>query len=82
MVYQLEEFYIQILCYDYMKYIKLNQMILIDVIIKDFKMWDQCFVVMKIKDVVVDQFCEKFGECFNVDNENLILCLYVCVVKN
>lgn len=80
--YQPEELYTQILRHDYTKYIRPDQTISIDVTIKDSKMRDQRFVAMKIKDAVVDQFREKFGERPNVDNDSPALRLHVRAVKN
>lgn len=80
--YQPDELYGQIRRHDFTKYIEPNQTISIDVSIKESKMRDQRFVAMKIKDAIVDQFRDKFGERPNVDNENPDLCVYVRANKN
>jgi len=80
--YQPEELYSQILRHDYTKYIKPHQTISIDVTVKECAMRDQRFVAMKIKDAIVDQFREKFGERPSVDNENPDLRIHVRGIKN
>lgn len=80
--YQPDELYGQIRKHDFTKYIQPNQTITIDANISDSKMHDQRFVAMKIKDAIVDQFREKFGERPNIDNENPDMRVYVRAYKN
>lgn len=80
--YQPEELYGQILNHDFTKYIKPNQTLTIDVVIKESKMRDQRFVAMKIKDAIVDQFREVYGERPNIDNDNPALRVHVKGYKN
>jgi putative N6-adenine-specific DNA methylase len=80
--YQPDELYGQILNHDFTKYIKPNQTLTIDVVIKESKMRDQRFVAMKIKDAIVDQFREVYGERPNIDNDNPALRVHVKGYKN
>ena len=59
--YQNEELYNNIRKHDFTKYIKPNQTLAIDAVVKDCMLHDQRFVAMKIKDAIVDQFRDKFG---------------------
>lgn len=80
--YQPEELYGQIQNHDFTKYIKPNQTIAIDASVKESMMKDQRFVAMKVKDAIVDQFRDKFGERPSVSNESPDLRIQVRAVKN
>ena len=80
--YQPEELYANIQKHDFTKYIDVHQTIKVEVVVKESKMHDQRFIAMKVKDAIVDQFRDKFGERPNVDNENPDLRIYVRCKKN
>lgn len=80
--YQNDELYNNILKHDFTKYIKPNQTISVDVVVKECMLHDQRFVAMKIKDAIVDQFRDKFGIRPDVDTKNPDLRIHVRGVKN
>lgn len=80
--YNPEELYIQIQKHDFTKYIKPEQTLSIDVIIKESAMQDQRYTAMKIKDAIVDQFRDKFGTRPDVDNKQPALRVHVRAFKN
>lgn len=80
--YQPEELYNQIRTHDFTKYIEPNQALVVDAVVKESKMHDQRYVALKIKDAIVDQFRDKFGERPNVDKENAELRIWVRGNKN
>lgn len=80
--YQNEELYNNIRKHDFTKYIKPNQTISIDAVVKECMLHDQRFVAMKIKDAIVDQFREKFGVRPDVDTASPDLRIHVRGIKN
>lgn len=80
--YQPEELYNQIRSHDFTKYIEANGSLVVDAVVKDSMMHDQRFVALKIKDAIVDQFRDEFGERPNVDKENADLRIWVRATKN
>jgi 23S rRNA G2445 N2-methylase RlmL len=80
--YQNDELYHNIRKHDFTKYIKPDQTLAIDVVVKDCKLNDQRFVAMKIKDAIVDQFREKFGVRPDVDSKEPDLRIHVRGNKN
>lgn len=80
--YQPEELYAQVRRHDFTKYIRSNQTLAVDTVVKESKLNDQRYVAMKVKDAVVDEFTEKFGERPNVDNINPDLRINVRGTKN
>lgn len=80
--YDEEQLYREIGNHDFTKYIKPNQTIAIDTVIKECKLHDQRFVTMKIKDAIVDQFREKTGERPSIDGKNADLRINVKGTKN
>lgn len=80
--YQNDELYNNILKHDFTKYIKPNQTLSIDAVVKDCMLHDQRFVAMKVKDAIVDQFRDKFGIRPDVSNENPSLKIHIRGVKN
>jgi 23S rRNA G2445 N2-methylase RlmL len=80
--YQNDELYHNIRKHDFTKYIKPDQTLAIDVVVKDCKLNDQRFVAMKIKDAIVDQFREKFGVRPDVDSKEHDLRIHVSGNKN
>jgi len=77
-----EELYHNILKHDFTKYIPVQKTISVEATVKDGMMHDQRFVAMKVKDAVVDQFREKFGERPNVDTKAADFKIYVRGYKN
>ena len=80
--YQPEELYNNVKKHDFTKYIDLNQTFAIDSNVRDSSFRDQRFVTLKIKDAIVDQFRDKYGERPNVDGDNPDLRIMARVVKN
>ena len=81
--YNPEELYNNVLKHDFTKYIPADGTIMIDAHVRDSGAFrDQRFVVMKIKDAVVDQFREKFDVRPDVDTEKPDLRIVVRAVKN
>lgn len=68
--------------HDFTKYINPSQTLMIEASIKECSIHDQRFVAMKVKDAVVDQFRQEFGERPNVDTANPDLRIYVKGYKN
>jgi 23S rRNA G2445 N2-methylase RlmL len=75
--YQNDELYENIRKHDFTKYIKPNQTLAIDAVVKDCMLHDQRFVAMKVKDAIVDQFRDKFGIRPDVDSKNPDLRIHV-----
>lgn len=80
--YQPDELYNQIQRHDFTKYIRPDQTVMVDASTRDSMMHDQRFMAMKVKDAIVDQFREKFGERPNVDNKHADLRVHVRAVNN
>lgn len=80
--YQNDELYHNIQKHDFTKYIKPNQTMAVDVVVKECKLHDQRFVAMKIKDAIVDQFRDKFGVRPDVDSKEPHLRIHVRGFKN
>jgi putative N6-adenine-specific DNA methylase len=80
--YQNDELYHNIRKHDFTKYIKPDQTLAVDVVVKECKLNDQRFVAMKIKDAIVDQFREKFGVRPDVDSKEPDLRIHVRGIKN
>ncbi|MEQ1876993.1 MAG: THUMP domain-containing protein [Bdellovibrionia bacterium] len=80
--YEPDHLYHNVLKHDFTKYIDVKGTLAVDATVKDSIFTDQRFVAMKIKDAIVDQFREKFGERPNVDSKNPDLLLLVRVYKN
>lgn len=68
--------------HDFTKYIPVNKTIKVEANVKESSIRDQRYVAMKVKDAIVDQFREKFGERPNVDNKNADFAVYVRGYKN
>ncbi|MAF92518.1 MAG: methyltransferase domain-containing protein [Bdellovibrionota bacterium] len=67
--YNREELYNNVMKHDYTKYINVDQGIYVDANVANSpKFRDQRFVAMVVKDAVVDQFREKYGERPDVDS--------------
>jgi len=80
--YQPEELYTNILKHDFTKYISVKDTLAIDASVRDSSFRDQRFVVMKVKDAIVDQFREKYNERPDVDSKNPDLQVMVRIIKN
>jgi 23S rRNA G2445 N2-methylase RlmL len=81
--YKPEDLYHNILKHDFTKYIPATGTIAVEAAVRDCGIFrDQRFVAMKIKDAIVDQFREKYGERPNVEVENPDLRIVVRAVKN
>lgn len=80
--YQNEDLYNNIRKHDFTKYIKPDQTIAVDAVVKECKFHDQRFVAMKIKDAIVDQFREKYGVRPDVQTKSPDLRIHVRGFKN
>lgn len=80
--YNKDEYYNNAKKHDFTKYINPNQTLAVDTSIKDSNFKDQRYPSMLLKDVIVDQFQEKFGERPSVNRHNPDLPLSVKVYKN
>lgn len=81
--YNQEDLYHNILKHDFTKYIHADQNITVDAQIRECgALRDQRFVAMKVKDAIVDQFREKFGERPSVENRNPDLCVVIRGSRN
>jgi putative N6-adenine-specific DNA methylase len=81
--YQPEELYHNIRKHDFTKYIKPEGTIAVDANVRDSGAFrDQRFVAMKVKDAIVDQFREKFGERPDVEVDNPDLRIVIRGIKN
>jgi putative N6-adenine-specific DNA methylase len=68
--------------HDFTKYISPNQTLAIDANVTEHQeLRDQRFVAQKVKDAIVDQFRDKFGERPNVDAKNADLRVAVRVLR-
>jgi len=80
--YQGDELYHNILKHDFTKYIDVKQTIKVEASVKESKIRDQRFIAMKVKDAIVDQLRDKFGERPNVEAEDPDLRIYVRAKNN
>ncbi len=80
--YKNEDLYNNILRHDFTKYIPPNGTLAVEASVRDSAFKDQRFVAMKVKDAVVDQFRDKFGERPNVDSESPDLRIIVRAVES
>ncbi len=81
--YKPDDLYHNILKHDFTKYISPSGTIAVEANVRDCgEFRDQRFVAMKIKDAIVDQFREKFGERPNVDVDNADLRIVCRAVNN
>jgi 23S rRNA G2445 N2-methylase RlmL len=81
--YNPEELYNNIRKHDFTKYIDKDGTVAVESSVRDSQVFrDSRFVSLKIKDAVVDQFREKFGERPNVDSERPDLPLVVRSIRN
>jgi 23S rRNA G2445 N2-methylase RlmL len=80
--YNQDDLYNNIKKHDYTKYIDVGQTIAVDASANSQIFRDQRFVALKVKDAIVDQFREKFGERPNVDAANADLTLNVRAYEN
>jgi 23S rRNA G2445 N2-methylase RlmL len=80
--YEPDHLYHNVLKHDFTKYIDPQGTIAVDATVKDSVFTDQRFVAMKIKDAIVDQFREKFGERPNVDTKKPDLLILARIYKN
>ena len=80
--YSAEEIYNNVRKHDFTKYIKPDQTIAIDAVVKDCRIPDQRFLAMKVKDAIVDQFRDKYGVRPDVSNENPDLRIHIKGYKN
>ncbi len=81
--YKPEELYHNVLKHDFTKYIAPSGTIAVDASVRDSGQFrDQRFVAMKVKDAIVDQFRDKFGERPNVDTDLPDLKIVVRAVRN
>lgn len=67
---------------DFSRYLTPEQTFMIDSSVKESKIHDQRFVAMKVKDAVVDQLRDKFGERPDVSKDNPDVRFYIKGYKN
>ncbi|OQW49001.1 MAG: N6-adenine-specific DNA methylase [Proteobacteria bacterium SG_bin7] len=66
-----EILYQEIRKFDFTQFVSNQQTIMVDALVKKSEVFrDQRFAALKIKDAIVDQFRDKFGERPNVEKEN------------
>jgi 23S rRNA G2445 N2-methylase RlmL len=80
--YKNEDLYNNVRKHDFTKYIDVTGAIVVDATVRECAFKDQRFVAMKIKDAIVDQFREKFGERPDVDRKNPDLSIIARALKN
>ena len=80
--YEPDELYRHVMRHDFTKYIQPTQTLRVEASITESKLRDQRFVALKVKDAIVDQFREKFGERPSVDKANADLSIHVYASKN
>ncbi|HEX4922492.1 MAG TPA: THUMP domain-containing protein [Bdellovibrionales bacterium] len=80
--YEPDHLYHNVLKHDFTKYIDVKGTLAVDATVKDSVFKDQRFVALKVKDAIVDQFREKYGERPNVDSKNPDLTILARVYKN
>ena len=80
--YKNEDLYNNIRRHDFTKYIDVSAALAVDARVRESVFTDQRFVAMKIKDAIVDQFRDKFGERPDVDTANPDLSIVARAVKN
>lgn len=80
--YNKDDFYNNAKKHDFTKYIKPNHTIFINSSASSHVFRDQRYVSMLMKDVIADQFKEKYGERPSVSKENPKLSIYVKVFNN
>jgi 23S rRNA (guanine2445-N2)-methyltransferase / 23S rRNA (guanine2069-N7)-methyltransferase len=74
--YKIEDIYHNIQKHDFTKYINANGRLWVDAKLEDCALKDQRMLAMKVKDAIVDQFRDKFGERPTVEKDKgLILYL-------
>lgn len=80
--YKQEEIYNQIQKHDYTKYIPAHGSLRVDAKTEECAMKDQRMLAMIVKDAIVDQFRDKYGERPDVDKENPDLRIHIKGYKN
>lgn len=81
--YQPEELYQNVFKkHDFTKYFSLKDTFSVDANVRESSFKDQRFIALKVKDAVVDQFREKFGERPNVSTQTPDVRVIVRIVKN
>ena len=80
--YNQDDLYNNIRRHDFTKYIELSGKIAVDASARSEIFRDQRFVTLKVKDAIVDQFREKYGERPDVDSKNPDLVINVRVVDS
>lgn len=77
-----DELYNQIRKHDFTKYINVDETLKIEASVKECAIVDQRFLAMRVKDAVVDQFRDAFGERPDVNNDNPHLQIVIKGFKN
>ncbi len=67
--YKVDELYANVQKHDFTKYLKPNMTFSIKAKLRECSITDQRILAMKVKDVIADQFTEKFGERPSVDKK-------------
>lgn len=79
--YKPEDIYFNIKKHDFTKYISSSSNLWIDAKVEESALRDQRLLAMKVKDAIVDQFRDKYGERPSVSKDDG-LCLYLRGFKN
>ncbi|MCB0414860.1 MAG: methyltransferase [Bdellovibrionales bacterium] len=77
-----DEIYSKTLKHDFTKYIDVNQTLVVNTQGQSDSFKDNRYISLKVKDALVDQFREKFGQRPNVDKDNPDLKILVKIYKN
>jgi 23S rRNA G2445 N2-methylase RlmL len=80
--YEPDELYRHILRHDFTKYIKPHQTLRVEASVSESKLRDQRFVALKVKDAIVDQFRDCYGERPDIDKAEADLSIHVYANKN
>ena len=80
--YNADDIYHNIQKHDFTKYIDADQTLKVDASVKDSAINDQRFLAMRVKDAIVDQFTEAFGQRPDVDNARPALRVHIQGHKN
>jgi putative N6-adenine-specific DNA methylase len=80
--YEPDELYRHVLRHDFTKYIEPHQTLRVEASITESKLRDQRFVALKVKDAIVDQFRDKFGNRPSINKDNADLSIHVYASKN
>ncbi|HRK07691.1 MAG TPA: THUMP domain-containing protein [Pseudobdellovibrionaceae bacterium] len=80
--YKNEDLYHNVRKFDFTTLIRANQTVAVEASVRECAQTDQRFVAMKVKDAIVDQFREKYGERPSVDSKLPDLLVVIRGFKN